>query len=116
MQQQLFQFDRPLPDRFVRWWGFHADHPHVFDLFVRYALTAKRNDRKVGARCIWERMRWELQVEASGEPYKLNDHYPPYYARLAMQVEAELEGFFEVRGKPDVDDSQILAAHQELIA
>ena len=53
---------------------------------------------KCGARTIWEAMRWTFIVErAAGERWRLNDHYPPHYARLAMESEPDLAGFFDLR-------------------
>jgi hypothetical protein len=36
-------------------------------------------------------------VEASGDDWRLNNNYRPYYARLLMQQEPQLQGFFALR-------------------
>jgi hypothetical protein len=33
----------------------------------------------------------------TGEPYKINDHYSAYYARLFMRDYPEYDGFFRTR-------------------
>lgn len=49
---------------------------------------------------IWERMRWYTMVEAKDQTdFKLNDHYPPYYARKFMGEHVSYQGFFELRGE-----------------
>ena len=94
-----------LPKRFAKWLKFHRNHPRVWNLFYHYAKEAKLAGRKkFSARMIWERMRWYCEIE-SKEEYKLNDHYPPYYARLLMLWCEEFEGFFSIRdAKFDVDE------------
>lgn len=78
---------------------FHAENPHVYELFCRFAMQAIDAGReKFGARSIWERMRWYVAFETTGDDdYKLNDHHPPYYARMFMREHQECEGFFETR-------------------
>jgi hypothetical protein len=61
----------------------------------RYGFTA------YSMRTIWEVLRWQTDSGRirlrSGEKWKLNDHYAPFYARLLMANHPELKGFFEVR-------------------
>ncbi|GJM43455.1 MAG: hypothetical protein DHS20C21_02970 [Gemmatimonadota bacterium] len=79
---------------------FHAANPHVYELFCRFAFdVVEAGHRRFSARTIWERMRWELRVQTrrrTGE-LKLNDHYPPYYARKFMADHPECEGLFSLR-------------------
>lgn len=94
--------------KFVRF--YHAN-PRVWQLFKRFALEAKSLDRKVGARLIWERMRWELyftttgQDEETGDGFKLNDHLIAYYSRLLMLTDTRFVEFFEIRRIEDFDMS-----------
>jgi hypothetical protein len=69
----------------------------MFCRFTRQAINAGRT--RFGARMVWERMRWYTMIEAKDEAFnfKLNDHYPPYYARLFMEENPRYEGFFELR-------------------
>ena len=55
-----------------------------------------RGFRRYSLRTIWEQLRWHFEIEKpSGDEFKLNDHLVPYYARLVMEREPDLRGFFE---------------------
>lgn len=95
--------------RFERWAEFHRANPAVWEAFLRRTREAWASGRKVGARCVWERMRWELDIEVQSEDFKLNDHLVPYFARLVMLRYPELDGYFERRDANfDVDDWTLL--------
>lgn len=89
-------------DRFEK---FHAKNPEVYRSLVQYARIARNaGHRRIGIRLVWERMRWDrlMTVEDPEQSQvKLNDHYPPYYARLIMQREPDLAGIFEIRQRRD---------------
>lgn len=85
---------------------FHAHlraHPEVyraFERFAREALNAGR--RRVGAKAVWERMRWEMSVgDLSGRDFKLDNNLTAYYARhfllLNPQVPTDFFSLREVR-------------------
>lgn len=77
---------------------FHAENPQVYSLLVQFSRVAKESGRKrFGIRMIWERMRWYVAIETKGDEYKLNDHWHSRYARLIMEQEPDLAGFFETR-------------------
>ena len=62
--------------------AYDRANPAVWQLFERFALDAARRGRIVGAKAIWERMRWECSVECKGdEDYKLNNNYTAWYVR-----------------------------------
>ena len=97
LTQQSFRFAPTAEDRFQ---AFHTKNPHVYDLFKQFTFQAINAGRgRFGARVIWERMRWYTRVETQEEDYKLNDHYPPKYARMFMADFPEHAGFFETREK-----------------
>ncbi len=82
--------------------AFDAENPHIYKLFCHFTYVAiNRGRRKFGARMIWERMRWHSMVETKdpNSDFKLNDHYPPYYARKFMDKNPRHDGFFEIRGE-----------------
>lgn len=101
-----------LPRPFREFLEFHRENPQVYLLFLSFANEARKaGAQKFGARLIGERIRWHCKVEARGyAQYKLNDHYWPYYARLAMLKNPELSFFFETRNKDNfpVSDETIL--------
>lgn len=80
--------------------AFHAAHPEAFDLFLSFVRELRAQGvRKSSARMIVERMRWECAVNPDRHGgFKLNDHIAPHYARLAMERDPALRGFFETRG------------------
>ena len=81
------------------WERFHAANPHVFDLFERFALeAAAKGAGRIGGRLIWERLRWELQVETQGEDWRLNDHHVPFCCRLFISRHPEHRRLFQLRG------------------
>ena len=89
-------------DRFER---FHRGNPHVYALLVDLTREWKiaTDGQKIGLRCVWEQLRWQLAITTTGVDYKLNDHYPPYYARLIAHQEPDLRGLFELRKSPEAD-------------
>ena len=77
---------------------FHAENPHVYELFTRFSFEAiDRGRTRYSARMVWSRMRWHVDFETTEESYKLNDHHTPYYARLFMADYPEHSEFFETR-------------------
>lgn len=92
--------------RFKRFVKFHTANPHIFECLKRMALALKQAGyKRWGMRNLWEKLRYDLAIEASRgmEVYKLNDHFPPFYARLLMRDVPELKGFFEIRGINELD-------------
>jgi len=84
-----------------KFWEFHARHPEVYVHLVRLARQAKANgQRKFGMKALFEILRWERHVEGlpdDREDWKLNNNYTAAYARLIMQCEPDLDGYFETR-------------------
>ena len=99
MTDQLALF--PMTDaekRVLDFWAFHNAHPEVYTELRRRALDLRnRGWKRWGIRNLWERMRYEFALQSNGE-FKLNNNLPPFYARLLMAQESDLEGFFETRG------------------
>jgi hypothetical protein len=84
--------------RFNEW--VHTPHGRMAaNRFIRLAYRCHRRNVKMGAKAIWERMRWDFMLfqKASNEAYKLNNNYVAYMARFAMEREPSLRGFFELR-------------------
>jgi len=83
-------------EKFEEW---HDANPHVWGLFVRFAMEAIAVGRpKFSARDIVHRIRWHTNVELrSVDEFKINDHWSPYYARLFVRVYPEYNWLFELR-------------------
>lgn len=91
-----------------RWVGFHAANPHVYKLLRNMALNLKRRGfQHCGIALLWERLRWLSYIETYGlEEYKFSNSHRAFYARLIMQEEPELAGFFHIRHQPAVEDAE----------
>ena len=85
----------------ARFLAFHKAHPEVYGKLRRMALLRTSWAKKPGIRMFWEHLRWDLFMDNDGRNFKLNNNYPPHYARLLMKQEPELKGFFETRGGPE---------------
>lgn len=77
---------------------FHADNPHVYQELVKLARRMKGAGRaKYGINSLSEVLRWHTNLETQGDEFKFNNNLRPFYARLIMEKEADLRGFFEIR-------------------
>lgn len=86
--------ERTIAERFEE---FHRNNPQVFDLFRRFAEQALLAGQRVGAKAIFERMRWETAIVTRGDTYSLNNSYTALYARLLEETDPRFVGFFEQR-------------------
>jgi hypothetical protein len=78
---------------------FHAANPRVYATLVRLARQAKARGReRCGIKMLWEVARWEIYLATSDPDFKLNNNFHSRYARLVMEREPDLAGFFETRG------------------
>lgn len=77
---------------------FHGDNPAVYSQLVTMAKTLKqRGYQHYGMKGLFEVLRWERAITTTGSEFKLNNNYTSYYARLIMQKEPFLRGFFRIR-------------------
>ena len=84
-----------IDERFHKW---STDNPHVVTDFIALALEAKsRGFERHSADSLMHVLRWKKRVRANEGGYGLNDHFTSRLARLAMQREPSLAGFFETR-------------------
>jgi hypothetical protein len=106
-----------LDDIQKRFLKFHAENEHVYKLLVRFAREAKASGRESwGMKAIYERARWEVAIVTKGTEFKLSNDFTSRYARLIMQQEADLAGFFdirELRSQRGMDDSHDLPEGNE---
>lgn len=89
----------PLSSKLEGFLVFHATHPEVFNLFVRYGRELRRRGKLKhnSARRILDRVRWDGVY--------VWEHYSPYYARLMAMVYPREFGkeFFTYRPSPADD-------------
>lgn len=84
-----------LDTRFRNWL---AANPHVLDAFIALAQQAARSGRKrIGAKLIVERLRWEYMLQTEADDFKLNNNYTSRLARAAVGKRPDLEPLFEFR-------------------
>lgn len=77
---------------------FHRENPQVYSHLKRLALKMRATGRKhYGMKGLFEVLRWHFALETTGEDFKLNNNYTALYARLLMENEPELDGFFCLR-------------------
>ena len=80
------------------WWDFHKENPSVYELFKKFTFEAiNAGHEHYGARGVIERIRWHTSVETKGDPFKINNNWTSFYARLFMVHHPEYDGFFRIR-------------------
>lgn len=81
-------------------WAFHAENPHIYEHLEHIALQLRRSGvTRWGIKALWEVCRYELalRTNSSARSFRLNNNYTAHYARLLMDSNPDLEGFFETR-------------------
>jgi hypothetical protein len=76
--------------------SYHKANPSVWQWFKKFAFEAIDRGKKVGAKAIFERIRWEVEITTTGE-VKLNNNFPAYYARIFSIRFPQHKDFFETR-------------------
>lgn len=98
MTQQTLAFEPRQQTRQQRFEHFHRTHPEIYAYLREKSLALKAAGRtQWGVRNLYEKLRYDLAIQTGEQPYSLNDHYISFYARLLMEQEPELAGFFEIR-------------------
>ena len=73
---------------------YHERNPRVYEEFKRFAfLLINRGHNKIGAKQVFERIRWESMIERTGR-YKVNNNYTVDYAYKFEEDFPYLEGVF----------------------
>jgi hypothetical protein len=97
-RQLLFDFvmeDESLRSKFIE---FHRKNPAVYVKLRDLAIDLRnRGHGNYGIKGLLEVLRWHTAMETTGDPYKINNNYAPYYARMIMHNEPALDGFFRTR-------------------
>lgn len=81
--------------------AFNVANPQVYRAFVFVAreYLSATGRKHVGAKAVWEELRWRYAVHSRGSDndYALNNSFVSRYARLAASKEADLRDAFEFR-------------------
>ena len=89
-------FDKTIDQAFD---DFNREHPEVYSELVRLARQLKsRGHKRYGIGSLFEVIRWHRALQSRDEAgFKVNNNFRSRYARLIMQRESDLAGFFETR-------------------
>jgi hypothetical protein len=81
--------------RFLDW---HEANPHVYRTLVALAREAvRRGKRRIGMKALWERARWDLELDTEGDEFRLNNNFTSRFARLIEAREPDLRNLFATR-------------------
>lgn len=95
MNEQLSLFNEQTESRFRE---YHETNPEVYEWFKKFAFQKIRGGAKhVGAKAIFERIRFDSPVMATGDAFKINNSMTPFYARLFQRDFPQYSGLFETR-------------------
>lgn len=84
-----------LAERFM---VFHRTNPQVYQALRQLALNLVATGRRRGSiKQLFEVLRYEYALRTQGSEYKLDNNYHSRYARLLMENEPALRGWFETR-------------------
>ncbi len=100
----------PKSKHYAAFMDFHEANPHVYDEIVSLSKDIHAIKPQWSIQAVIEVLRWQSIFDTThpDEDYKLNNNYNAFYARLVMENEPDLEGFFQLRGhdaKPEVQMS-----------
>lgn len=83
---------------------FHDANPAVYQLIVEKAREWRAaGNGKLGMSLLFGIVRWVIALETKGDPYRINDHYVPFYSRLVMWQEPDLADLFDLRRAHNAD-------------
>lgn len=80
--------------------AYHATHPNVYQLFLKYAYQLKAAGcTQYSSDAILHRIRWHHAVyDNNHNEFKINNNFSSRYARMAIDdFPSEFTGFFKVR-------------------
>lgn len=91
-----YEPEMSIQDRFE---AFHAANPHICIMLEEMALQMREwGIRKSGIKFLVEKLRWDYMVQTRGEePFKISNDFTSRYARLLMDRNPALVGFFDTK-------------------
>ena len=81
---------------------YDRENPDIWEMFKKFTFQAidaqeRRNAAvRVGARAVYERIRWQTMVYGNDQ-FKVNNNYTAAYARKFMSKYPEYAGIFQTR-------------------
>ena len=93
LQAHLFQ-----PSIEAAFLEFHAENPDVYRELRTLAHSLKAAGRShYGIKALYEVVRFHRALQTTDDHFKLNNNFTALYARMLMEQEPDLVGFFELR-------------------
>ncbi len=87
----------------IAWFNvYHDDNPDQYEFFCKLASQMAEKRDHYGARSIIEVMRWYTSLDA-GEPYKIANDVPAFYARKWTMANQQHKGFFRMKWTKHID-------------
>lgn len=86
-----------------KFWDFHRSNPSIYDELNALALGMRRTGQKTfGIDGLFAVVRYQRAIKTvdGASDFKLCNNYKPMYARLLMECEPELHGFFRIKACP----------------
>ncbi len=81
-----------------KWWEFHKENPHVYELFEKFTFQAiDVGFNNYSANAVFERIRWHTDIETKGNGFKLSNNHRAYYARYFHTINPDHDGFFRTK-------------------
>jgi len=84
------------PATWAKFVAYHSGNPLLWKAFERFALDAANRGKRIGAKAIMERVRWEAEIER-GDEFKVCNSYTAYYARIFAAKYPQHSELFEFR-------------------
>ncbi len=80
----------------IKFKKYHAENPHVWDMFEKLTLKATTMMNHYSANAIFEVVRWETAI-GGNDQFKMNNNYRAYYVRMFEEKYPQHFGFFRKR-------------------
>jgi hypothetical protein len=80
---------------------FDRANPYVWNEFVKFAFDMARKRKRLSARLIIERIRWDMPAQTNPiDQFRINNNFIAYYARKFELFFPGYTGRFETRSSP----------------
>ena len=77
---------------------FDKENPAVYDQFkIYFNMLKEKGVKKTSSKMILNRIRFEVYMETTGKPYRINDCFTSHYARKFVKEYPHFKDFFEFR-------------------
>ncbi len=99
-RQDLYDRQLSFAVNFIR---FNKNNPKVFHKIVELADRQRQIRNHYSIEIIMNVVRYHTDLDGKGDPFKVNNNYKAYYARMYMEYR-KCPGFFETRSPSLADD------------